>query len=225
MTYIRAMMAKAVITGDIVQSTGLSRSDIGNIMVHIEDEFTCSTISDDIIAYDFFQGDSFQLLHAQGHRALYMAMRIKTAVNRIKSSGHAKRGSSVHHELKLAISIGQTDVTDEIARSNEEIFIRSGRGLEQLKSNKVTLGLYTAHESLNQEMNTTLFLWHWIMDQWTLAGAEVMYWKLKGKTEREIAERLDISQSAVNQRAASAGYHAWELLDNRFRQIVSQYYE
>jgi predicted transcriptional regulator len=55
----------------------------------------------------------------------------------------------------------------------------------------------------------------------TALQSEVILWKLSGYTENYIAKQLGINQSAVNQRANSAGWNAINTLVQRFEKLYT----
>lgn len=95
-----------------------------------------------------------------------------------------------------------------------------GAALMNSKKNKRTLGVFTGNEAADAQLDALLFLYDWIMQQWTVAGAEVVYQKLQGLTEQEIAERLGISQSAANQRSRASCWNGWKKIQTQYVQLL-----
>ena len=75
---------------------------------------------------------------------------------------------------------------------------------------------------LDAELNVAFKLLDTILLSWNITSAELMYWLLMGMTEIEIAEKLKISQSAVNQRKKRAGWYGIEALLERYEILIDR---
>jgi len=58
------------------------------------------------------------------------------------------------------------------------------------------------------------------MSGWVITSAEALYWTLVGFNEKEISEKLNVTQSAINQRKKTAGWTGVEALLQRFEELM-----
>jgi len=218
---------KAVITADIINSTKKSNDFLKKIIQSIHDESNSLTKGDyQVEALEFWRGDSFQMLIKNPEDGVYIAFRIKTAINRILDQiTETKRGQKIIADARISIGIGEAQGTTPITESNEEAFILSGRGLENLKKENKSLGIYTPWKEINNEFDTECYLIQWISNKWSHASVSVIYEKLLGKTEREIARLLNIKQSSVNERGESGCWSGIQKFINRYKEIIIQYHQ
>ncbi len=218
-------MRKAVITADIEGSTRLPHKDLEVMFDVVKQEIARFERKSQISEVLFYRGDSFQVLVDDSRNALQISMIFKTAVNKIVLQKDARsRGKKVQCDLAASIGLGEVSHHKSIAEQNEKPFILSGRGLERLKANDQTIGIFTGSENADRNYETILFLYQWIMNQWSLTSAELIYHKLRGLTEREIASELGISQPAVNQRSQAACWSGLERILKLYRETEEQYH-
>ena len=209
---------KAVITGDLIDSTRYEPQELDTILDIINQEFVLFR-SKHNVDFKIFRGDSFQGIVIDPTIALDLALALKTAINKIpikKENGLA--------DFRIAIGIGTINLKRaSILESNGEAFQFSGRTLDSMKGDYPRLQLKTANEDLNDEFNVHFGLLDSILSKWSISSAEVVYYLHKGYKEREIAEELSINQSAVNHRKKVAHWDAIALLLRRYKTAISNY--
>lgn len=177
-----------------------------------------------ITSFDLFRGDSAQVIVLKPSEALLAAFRIKTRLNRMVPNGKKnRRGRRVVRDLRIAVGVGSVSADSLNEMTNDEPFVLSGRELDEITETGLSIGVRTPDEEVNKELSTVLFLYEGVMRHWTLPAAEVIYHKLLGKTEREIAGELGISQSAVNQHSQAAYWNGLSRLLERYREITDGY--
>jgi len=211
---------KAVITGDLIDSTSYKPQELDGILNVINTEFEAFR---SIHQTDFkiFRGDSFQGVVLDPTLALDIILTIKTAVSKIyvqdkKSSGLV--------DFRIAIGIGNINLKrDSILESNGEAFQFSGKTLDTMKGDYPRLLLKTANEDLNDEFNVHFGLLDSVTSKWSVASAEVIYYLHKGKKETEVAKILGINQSAVNHRKKAANWDAISMLLKRYKTAIANY--
>lgn len=215
----------AVLTADLVESSQYDEKALGKVLDTLKNEFSLMEKSSLTGAVNFriYRGDSFQGIIKRPENSLKIALQIRSAIKAIPQSFSAKEENySKMADVKLAIGIGSVDFEREsIAESNGQAFQFSGRTLDQMKYETRKTRLTTPSENINNEFNASLFLLDTLIDRWSKASAEVVYFLLKGLKEREIAEELNISQSAVNQRKKTAGWEPILILMQRFEEAIS----
>ena len=211
----------AVISADLLSSTSYSSELLERVLTALNDEF--KSLSQDFrdTEFEIYRGDSFQGI-VRVHDALKIALKIKTSINRLHSQD-SKNSNSFKKEadLRMSIGIGSHDFKREsILESNGQAFQFSGRTLDEMKNEGRKFMLTTPDDNINQEFNTSFYLFEIIADKWSTASAEVVYYLLQGLKETEIAAEIGISQSAVNQRKKAAGWDAIEVLIERYSNVI-----
>lgn len=213
----------AVITADLVDSSNYAEGFLDEILKNLNSEFQDleEVYGEEEIAFEIYRGDSFQGVISKFPDALQIALSLKCRINKVKLRN--KKTAGTFADVKIAIGIGTLDYKgDTLAESNGQAFQFSGRTLDAMKNSSERIRLKTPLESLNAEFEASLFLLDAVMEKWSRASAEVVYYLLKGMKETEIAGVLEISQSAVNQRKKACGWEAISVLLNRFNKVTAQ---
>lgn len=213
-------MVRAVLTGDLESSTSMAPDELQAVISAIKHEAVLLKEAGYVSDLEFYRGDSFQVLVLQPEIALRAALLLKTSVNRVLLPGVRQRNRRrVVNDTAISIGLGIVNKEQRVHEQNEKPHVLSGKGLDQLKEQHLTLGLFTGHEENDATYKAMLALVNWLMKQWSVNSAELIYYKLKHKTELEISEILDISQSAVNQRSNVACWHGIDQLLNHYQTI------
>lgn len=217
----------AVISADLLASSGYPEALLEKVITQLNREFQAiGKLSEPSSEFKIYRGDSFQGIIYTPEDALLFAVQIKTALNRLHlNENESNRAFKRQADLRQAIGIGTYDFKrDSIMESNGQAFQFSGRTLDEMKQEGRKLRLKTPVDNINEEFNTSLFLFDTISDKWSTASAEVIYYLLKGFKETEIAAELGISQSAVNQRKKAAGWDAIHVLLGRYKKVVKEHF-
>lgn len=215
----------AVITADLINSSNYSEELLSRILATLKKEFEeMNILYDSELKFRIYRGDSFQGIIQIPEKSLEISLILKTAINAVRSKENSGGKANVKEaDLKMAIGIGSYEFKrPSIAESNGQAFQFSGRSLDDIKKESRTIVLKTPQENINAEFNASFLLLDTLMDKWSIASAEVIYYLLKGLKEQEIAEKLQITQSAVNQRKKAAGWEAVSVLLQRYQQVVSK---
>lgn len=216
----------AVLTADLIDSTLYDEGVLKKVLDALSSEFDYITKDHkkNDVRFNIYRGDSFQGIIKDPANALLISLQIKAAVNRIHLKKTRKsRAYSKIADFKIAIGIGTMDLERKaIAESNGQAFQFSGRSLDEMKNENRKTRLKTPVEEVDDEFNTSFYLMDTITDKWSTAAAEVVYYLLKGLKEREIAEELKITQSAVNQRKKASGWEAITTLLARYQHVISK---
>ncbi|GHA32210.1 hypothetical protein GCM10007103_12320 [Salinimicrobium marinum] len=217
----------AIITADLVDSSLYEDDLLETVLNELKKEFNeiQHLYEAQDIRFNIFRGDSFQGIIKEPQNALRIALQIKAAVNQLQSGENKKnnRASSKVADFRMALGIGTIDFErDSISESNGQAFQFSGRTLDEMKNESQRTKIKTPVEEINEEFNTSFFLLDMLIEKWSTASAEVVYYSLKGLKEREIAEKLNISQSAVNQRKKASGWEAISRLVDRYEQVMEK---
>ncbi len=190
----------AIITGDIIGSEGHKASQwIGVLKKQLSKWGNSPT------DWEIYRGDEFQLKIAS-KKALWAAIQLKALVRSIKGL-----------DVRMAIGVGSEDFKGvSVSESNGTAYQRSGRTFEKLKDDKRNMVIATGDKKEDQTLNLILKLASDFMDEWTSVSAEIVAIALDypNLSQQEIAQQLNIQQSAVSQRQKRARLDlVFELLD------------
>lgn len=180
----------AIITGDIINSENHPSSEWMNVLKEYFNRFGASPMN-----WEIYRGDEFQLKVTQKN-ALFTAIRIKSMLKAVKGV-----------DVRMGIGIGlETYVGTGVTESNGPAYQRSGRNFESLKESKINLSIATGKPTQDRTLNLMLQLALDFMDDWSVVSAEIVTLVLDHPTDsqKEIAQKLGIKQSAVSQRLKRA---------------------
>lgn len=215
---------QAVITGDLISSSQYPKGFLEKVSSELKKEF--KELENKYGGnFSFWRGDSFQGSIGQAEDALNVTLGLKALVNKIAATPSSRKVKSQAPtaDVRIAVALGEVmSIAAEPAESNEEIFIRSGKTLDSMQSAKRTIVLRSGNPSIDRELDVELTLLEFLTDRWSVASAEVVYFKLKGLSDQEIAAKLDVSLPAVYKRKKIAGWNACELVINRYAELLGQ---
>lgn len=215
----------AVLTSDIVNSTNMSAEELNRLIKTFRGQLKQLQDQGFVHHFEFYRGDSAQIIIPVPKDALEIALRLKTAINRLDfraDEKSPKRGQPVSYDSRWAIGLGAVSTLQK-KMTNEKPFVRSGRELDRITDEGLRMGIASGVIHIDKELATELYLYEWIMEQWSLQTARVVYYKFEGLTERDIARRLGISQSAVNQHSQAAHWKGLQRIVGRYKELVETY--
>ena len=161
--------------------------------------------------WEIFRGDSFQLVLSP-EQAFRAAIHIKAGIKLIKNL-----------DVRIGIGIGEEDHSAEnITESNGSAYVRSGECFESLK--KQNLRIVTPDPDLNETLNLLFSLALLSMNTWSPVVAGVIKTALEnpGKSQKELAEILDRSQSSISEALNRGGFdEVMQLNEYYLKQLVS----
>ena len=180
----------AIITGDLINSENHPSSEWIDLLKDYFNQFGPSPMQ-----WEIYRGDEFQLKVTEKN-ALFTAIRIKAMLKSIKGL-----------DVRMGIGIGlETYLGKGVTESNGPAYQRSGRNFESLKESKVNLSIATGDAMQDRTLNLILQLALDFMDDWSVVSAEIVTLVLDNPnhSQKEIAKKLGIKQSAVSQRLKRA---------------------
>ncbi|HAV55266.1 hypothetical protein [Aequorivita vladivostokensis] len=228
-------MAYSVISGDIISSTSLSLEDSKlveeNLKILLQDLKTIFNAYGRII-----KGDYLECVVPNASEGLQVALAVKSFVKAIpidvkkykKEDNRLKQFKT--HGIRLAIGYGELSrynpeqgIIDgeAIYLSGREISGESTYNKERIVI-KNTMFFASKDEDLNKNFQPLLALLDVLLSKATSRQCEVLYLKLLNNQEDEIAKRLGIGQSAVNQHSTSVGWNAIDEAVNYFKMVISK---
>lgn len=211
------MKMGAVITGDIVKSTGIDLKDrkilftsILSLLEDLKKEYG--------LKYEFYRGDSFQIYSNQIEKILKIAILI-----RLRFMSLTPDTSSDFWDVRLSIGIGEISYNDESLKlSDGEAFHLSGRAFDKMKTSR--LEIHTSCEEINEELNLSTSL----VDQLILVKLNKMqalslfyFFKNEELTQKMIAQTImDVSPQKINSYLNNANFKLIEQYMSRFTHII-----
>ena len=225
-------MVRATISADIVSSTALKVEEL--MLLQSEIRQFLENLSDRSEGKDWgrlFKGDSVEIFLHDPHEALRVALLLKTIVK--KTSVSKEKDKDVRRELfrrygiRLAIGIGEMRTADqEQDILDGEAIYYSGRLLEKQKQSgndrilmNGSMCFGSKNDAIDEYMIVILDFLDILCREATSRQCEIIYYRLLGKQEKEIAELLRISQPAVNKQSNAAGWNAIESAVNYFEKL------
>jgi hypothetical protein len=228
-------MKYSVISGDIVSSTSLNSEDkkfveenLKILLTDLKQEFN--------VFGRIIKGDYLECVVPNPKEGLQVALAIKSFVKAIpveikKYKNEDNRVKQFKtHGIRLAIGYGELSryKPEEGIIDGEAIYF-SGREISgETTYNKEriviknTMFFASKSEDLNENLKPLLALLDVLLSKATSRQCEVLYLKLMNNPEDEIAKRLGIGQSAVNQHSTSVGWNAIEEAVNYFKLVISK---
>lgn len=225
-------MTNATISADIVSSTSLSVEELTLLQSEIRqflDEL--SKNSQGRNWGRLFKGDSVEIYLHDPHEVFRVALLLKALVKKapisLQSNKNVKRILFRKYGIRLAIGIGEMRIADQKKDILDgEAIYNSGRLLESQSktakervSIKRSLFFGSRISALNSQMDVILGLLDAILKEMTIRQSEILYYKLLGDNEEEIALKLSIKQSAVNQHSNSFNWTSIEAAVNYFEKL------
>jgi len=223
-------MIKAVISGDIVSSTSLTNADrdlvernLKRLLVELKNSFN--------IYGRVIKGDYLECVVLEPSNALLIALIIKGFVKSIhieSTSSDKKVNLFKTHGIRLAIGYGELSRFDpKKGIIDGEAIYMSGRAINKTATYnreriviKNTLFFISNNQEINNGFEPILALLDVIFGKATSRQCEVLYSKLMNNTEMEIAKKMGITQSVVNQHSTSVGLNAIEKAVNHFSDVI-----
>lgn len=228
-------MNYSVISGDIVSSTSLSVEDskfveenLKKLLNELKQEFN--------VYGRIIKGDYLECVVPNPAEGLQVALAIKSFVKAIpvETKKYTKDDNRLKqfrtHGIRLAIGYG------ELSRYNPEEGIIDGEAIyfsgREISGEttynkeriviKNTLFFASKNDDLNKNFQPLLALLDVLLSKATSRQCEVLYLKLMNKQEDEIAKKLGIGQSAVNQHSTSIGWNAIDEAVKYFKLVISK---
>lgn len=220
-------MVRATISADIVSSTALSVEELRLLQLEIR-QFL-ENLSDKSEGKDWgrlFKGDSVEIFLLDPHEALRTALLLKTLVKKtsIAIDKNAKRELFKRYGIRLAIGIGEMRTVDKVGDILDgEAIYYSGRLLEKAteekQTNKRSMFFACKDPMLTEQMDVILGLLDAMLKEATPRQSEILYHKILGRNEAEIAAILKIKQPVVNQHSNSLNWKSVESAIKYFEKL------
>jgi hypothetical protein len=190
----------AIITADIIDSTEIHFSNREALFAKFNEGLEIVKKDFDI-EFEWYRGDAFQakiLSPIKGVRiTLLLKFWIKSVEKEIKNA----------LDIRISLGLGKGEWNrDRIAVSDGEAYRISGRNLDSLKENKQTIVIDS--DDLNSEaLKIESVLLNSIIESITPSQSIVLFHKLRGHKESDIAKSLHLAQSTINQHSQAGNWN------------------
>ena len=225
-------MTRAAISGDIIAYTSLSNASKDKIESAIEQLFKELKIRFDVFGR-IIKGDYLECYIPAPEDSLRVALAIKAFIKslppRLKDADNRRISAFKTHGIRLAIGIGEiTRFDPDKGIIDGEAIYYSGRLINDSRATsdkeriviKNTMYIKTYDKAIDKMAEPMLALLDFLISKSTARQCSVLYLKLLGNNEEEIASKLALSQSTVNKHSTSMGWNAIEKAIDYFEESV-----
>ncbi len=200
----------AVITGDVINSSGLSTAGRKKLQ-HQLDQFSKAAKNawPDLVMQQY-RGDSIQAIFTTNRIAtLRMALTMQSML------------IASRFEIRLAVGIGEISFKSKnLITSDGSAFRASGPYLDALKKSGDWISIAGSDENYTSEWQTHSASLNYIIQDWTPQQAEAVRLRVKGITQEHMARLLKITQPSVHQRLQGAGWPVIQKILERFESVI-----
>jgi hypothetical protein len=217
----------ATISADIVSSTSLSEVETIELKQYIEERLKMLETLYPGFWGRLIKGDYIECVIPNASDAFRIALIIKNSIKAFEIKKTLGNKLFYTYGARISIGIGGMRIVDrEQGIMDGEAIYLSGRSLAKMGSlSKGALTIETVNENLSQNLRVIAVLTDAILNDATPKQSQVIYYKLLGYKESEIAEKMKIYQSGVNNHSSSAKWYCIEEALNYFEQIKFENYE
>ncbi len=205
----------AIITADVILSSKKEATERLNLYQNITEGIKFIQTSFDF-NFERNRGDEFQMKISKIKEACIIGLLIKLWVKAIDYNTSKKK-----YDIRMSIGIGGEDFEEEtMAESDGEAYHLSGRGLETIKKTKQTFSI-DSNDKNKEFLKIESRMLDVFIDKMTAMQSIVLFYKLLDLTENEIAEKLRLSQSTINQHSNAANWSVIAEYTNFFEKLYA----
>lgn len=225
------MEKKIVLSGDIIASTSLNNEE--KVVLEKELRHLLTILDEKFSTYGrIIKGDYLELVVQKNEDALGITLLIKSYIKSIElteSISNKRYRNFKNHGIRIAMGFGKLDRFDkENGVIDGDAIYFSGRKINEESTTynkeriviKNTLFFVSDNELLNQNVNTQLALLDILITNATSKQCRILFYRLLGMSEIEIANELKIKQPTVNKQLTSIGWNAIEKSVAYFSNII-----
>ncbi len=227
-------MNSATISADIISYTALNQSDrrLLETRVKIFLEEMGEKYQSDFFFGRIVQGDYIECAVQSPIHVLRIALLLKTFIKSIvlQHTDLSDRRIKYFKEyaVRLAVAVAPLDIIDaDNGIIDGEAIYLSGRAIKKYTTSgkqkiviKNTLFYCSNNEEERTKYDTIFSLLDNLITRCSAKQCEVVYLKLMGLSEKEIAEKLEKNQSTISQHSTSAGWQSIEKAVNYFEKYI-----
>lgn len=205
------MAIRAVLTGDIVNSTRIGKANERKLLKSLQQVLAAHL-------FEFYRGDSLQVYIKEPRQALQMALLCRTAGMSITQDKIVAPS-----DVRVSIGIGQVNTSvKSLGNAKGEAFVLSGRAFDEELNTDTRLVISTANPMANAGLQVIADYINAIFKVMTSKQAVVIFELLKGETQQQVAGKLKKSKSTINQRVSAGRWPEIEKLLKQYENIINQ---
>ena len=222
---------KAVIVADIIQSTSFSVEQLmaiqEELQKYVDENVRWFQEHDSDFWGRVVRGDTLECYMGHPHYALRMALLLQLRIMLFNAAQNSEEKESTRNKrngIRVSVGVGEMRVSDpEKGILDGEAVYLAGRGLDgqhtagkEKVSIKRTLFYASSNPSESRAVSLMLGSIDVLFRKATDIQRTVLYNKLLGKKEKEIADLLGKSTPAINQHGIKSGWNAISDIDNYY---------
>jgi len=205
------MGIRAVLTGDIVNSTRLGKANERKLLRMLK------RILDSYL-FEFYRGDSFQAYLKDPESAFRIALLCRAAAISIPLENE-----TISSDVRISIGIGKVSTTVKtLASAKGEAFLLSGRAFDEITVSDTRLSIVSFNQLANAGLQVVSDYANAIFRSMTSKQAEVIFELLNGKTQLEIAKKFKRTKSTISQHVSAGKWSEIESLLKQYENIINQ---
>lgn len=205
------MAVRAVLTGDIVNSTRLGKANERKLLRILKQIL-------DSGLFEFYRGDSFQVYMKAPKDAFRIALQCRTAAINIPLEDE-----TISSDVRISIGIGKiTTPVKNLGSAKGEAFLLSGRAFDEMAASDTRLSIVTSNKLANEGLQVISDYTNSIFKTMTNKQAEVIFELLNGKTQLEIAKKFKRTKSTISQHVSAGKWNEIEKLLKQYENIINQ---
>lgn len=221
------MNGKATISADIIKSTSLSGQEISRLQDYLRQFLAIVEKKVPGVWGRLTRGDNLEIVLPNPQASMLVAVMLKCCVKAF--TAHTPRVSHasspyvrfLRYGVRIAIGIGSLRLNDaERGLIDGRAIYNSGRALDgmssRMRSNVVIVGLGSGRGAIAQALLTLVDV---LLTHATAKQCEVLFLRMQGMSEKEIAAHLSVTQVAVNSHLRRAGWYAIENATLAFEEV------
>jgi len=197
-----------VITGDLINSSGLSKEQKINMKTGLSGFLENN--QDVLLPLQFYRGDSFQLMVRKEKAAMFTVIFEAIIL------------STTGTRARISIGIGTISkiIQDNVLQSDGEAFKLSGHQLDKMKEEGRLLKIAIDSIQFQPILAATFYLAESLIWSWKPGQAAVISMIPACKTQKEMAEKLNITGAAVSKALKSGKWAAIEDFLNGYEETL-----
>lgn len=223
-----------VLSADIIASTSINTSEKINLENNLNE--ILEIINQQYNVYGrIIKGDYIEMVVENPSDSLNIVLMLKSFIKKIQfksTEDNARIKSFKNYGIRIAMGFGVLDRYDKIKGiiDGEAIYF-SGRKISSERTThnkkrivvKNTLFFESKDEQLNENFNTIIGFMDFIINKATAKQSEILYLRLSGLSEHEIAAKKNIKQPTVNKQLSSLGWNHIEKALHYFHNTIQKY--
>lgn len=213
----------ASISADIVSSTSLTIQSTIELNDYIKKILEILESQYDGFWGRLVRGDTIECILEHPKDALEIAIILKSWVKAFKPSEDSEYPRFSKYGLRLAIGIGKMNIVHrELDMMDGEAIYRSGRSLDMLKGrSKYSMIISMSQEQYEEPLNIILSLINQLLNNATSRKCLILCERLLLPTSNEVAEKMGITVSGVNQTLNELGWSNIEQAIKFYHKTIS----